>query len=554
MPLRRRLPVSVLFILVLPILRAEDPPAPATTVHECVILTSVFAPDGNPRSGLRAENPDLPEFVVPRSTAWGPVRYGVRDTLDAEDLRTAPVTQSFDAWCAWIGAESPTGVKVKARLPNGLWTRWCPSAESSPKVPAKAKGLPGGVLDWGLLQVSPAAANPGMQGRVPKAPLGSAWASARAASRSYLETSRGASRMTDQFLFARGVADFPGPLGAAVTETLEVSLTNRGDQPLPRAWVLWVPPSELGGRFPADPFQASALAQPVAALAAGEQRTVPFEGVTPGRPIDLAQTLAAEIEKALVESGLLPAEARAALRFGREAWFFTPGVRVLYLIPRAFADRTLPLEIQPAPREHVRVWIGCAEVLDPDRERAIEETLAAYLDSLQTDPYAMLEQYRLKLLREGRFLEPILRSIAATTENAPVAGLAKKIAGALANPSVEEAPLLGPDSVVLPDADALALRSDPARRRERIAALTTWIERWHAYAEKTKCDATGVADARIELRLLQWLEEKQADGTAGAGGPSGDDLAIPDSLRMLPLRPSTCGCTRARETGEMPRE
>ena len=52
----------------------------------------------------------------------------------------------------------------------------------------------------------------------------------------------------------------------------------------------------------------------------------------------------------------------------KDSWFAEDGVRVLYVLPRAWTDRTLPLKLDPAPRELVRVMVGRAEVLAPALE------------------------------------------------------------------------------------------------------------------------------------------------------------------------------------------
>ena len=59
----------------------------------------------------------------------------------------------------------------------------------------------------------------------------------------------------------------------------------------------------------------------------------------------------------------------------RDSWFEEDGLRVLYVLPRAWTDRTLPLEMNPAPKELVRVMVGRAEVLTPAREQTLSQNL-----------------------------------------------------------------------------------------------------------------------------------------------------------------------------------
>ena len=45
-------------------------------------------------------------------------------------------------------------------------------------------------------------------------------------------------------------------------------------------------------------------------------------------------------------------------------------------LPRAWTDRTLPLKLNPAPRELVRVMVGRAEVLTPALQHRLSNALA----------------------------------------------------------------------------------------------------------------------------------------------------------------------------------
>ena len=53
--------------------------------------------------------------------------------------------------------------------------------------------------------------------------------------------------------------------------------------------------------------------------------------------------------RALVEQGLYEKEARAMVNTWQDQWFAEEGTRVLYLLPRAWTDRTLPLQVSPRP-------------------------------------------------------------------------------------------------------------------------------------------------------------------------------------------------------------
>ncbi|HLZ11541.1 MAG TPA: hypothetical protein VKP58_03050, partial [Candidatus Acidoferrum sp.] len=95
-----------------------------------------------------------------------------------------------------------------------------------------------------------------------------------------------------------------------------------------------------------------------------------------------------------VTEGLHPDEARAMLTTWNDSWF-EEGTRLLYVVPRAFVDRVLPLTIHPAPASTTRVFIGRMEIVTPATEQAVESAFSS-------DGRATLTKY-------GRFLAPILQ-------------------------------------------------------------------------------------------------------------------------------------------------
>jgi hypothetical protein len=99
-------------------------------------------------------------------------------------------------------------------------------------------------------------------------------------------------------------------------------------------------------------------------LAHGTHDVAPGETTVP-RPapgIDTRLAFEADLAGLLVAEGLYDAEARAMIDTWRDTWS-ADGVRVLYLVPRAFTDAVLPLRIAPAPADMVRVLVGRAELI-----------------------------------------------------------------------------------------------------------------------------------------------------------------------------------------------
>jgi hypothetical protein len=129
--------------------------------------------------------------------------------------------------------------------------------------------------------------------------------------------------------------------------------------------------------------------------------------------VSKAKTAVAE---ELVKAGLYPKEARAMVNTWEHSYFRTEGLRMLYILPRANVDQTIPIQIQPAPTELARVMVGRVEVLTPAKERSIEKAVAELSAPSPFNKMAALAE----LDKLGRFQEPALHRVAAMTKSQDV--------------------------------------------------------------------------------------------------------------------------------------
>lgn len=83
------------------------------------------------------------------------------------------------------------------------------------------------------------------------------------------------------------------------------------------------------------------------------------------------------------------------------SYFRTLGLRLLYIVPRPWTEKLLPIEISPAPDELVRTLVGRVEILHADEEQALLEKVRAGFESGDA----------LTLSELGRFAEPRLRRV-----------------------------------------------------------------------------------------------------------------------------------------------
>jgi hypothetical protein len=273
---------------------------------------------------------------------------------------------------------------VRVAFPKGLITEWYPQAEYQVDQQSRANGswrrlepslngidismrsLTGG-LEWKHVKVEP--------NTTPTLPLEST------PSRYYAARTTDAAPVTvgvqhEKFLFYRGVGRFAVPLSGRLSGDGKVVVANLSSDPVPVVMLF----ENRGGR----------LGYRTASTVAGS--------ITLDRPLldgGLAQ-LHHDLETALVSQGLFPKEAQAMVETWRDSWF-EEGSRLIYIVPAPAVDAILPLQVDPAPSQTTRVFVGRIELITPETKRTVADALVA-------NDRSVMDRY-------GRFLDPILTRI-----------------------------------------------------------------------------------------------------------------------------------------------
>ncbi len=99
-----------------------------------------------------------------------------------------------------------------------------------------------------------------------------------------------------------------------------------------------------------------------------------------------------------------------------DSWFKEEGVRVLYLLPRAWTDEILPMKIAPLPKQLVRVMVGRAEIITPETDNKLTLELTA---ARQGRPGAEGE-VQATLNKLGRFANPVFNRALARIDAQPI--------------------------------------------------------------------------------------------------------------------------------------
>jgi hypothetical protein len=341
------------------------------TVHEWGTFTSVAGEDGSAITwdALGCKS-DLPRFV--HDYGYRGFKWRLQGTVRME----TPVMYFYSS--------RELDAHVKVAFPQGLITEWYPQADYEVYQKSRANGsmyqletnLNGidtslrsltGAIEWKNIWIRP--------GTVPALPVESD------PSRYYAARETDAAPITvdgqqEKFLFYRGVGRFPVPLSARVSSDGRVVVENRGQEHVPGVILFENREGRIGYR------NAGAIEGAVTVDAPALDGSFP--------------QLRQDLETALIARGLFPKEAQAMIETWRDSWF-EEGSRLIYIVPARAVDAILPLEVEPAPSQTVRVFVGRIELVTSETRRSVESAVAK-------SDWSAMDRY-------SRFLDPILKRI-----------------------------------------------------------------------------------------------------------------------------------------------
>lgn len=366
-------------------------------VHEWGTFTSMQGAPGEILEGLQHESEPLPGFVHSRIGSkpspfarFGDHSRNVRAVRHCTGKMETPVIYFYDG--------RARHVSVHVDFTAGLLTQWYPrAAKMAPRADATSAEIDLGrlassSLDWELDLVphsQPApAAMPAVSGAEP-------WGLARNVDADWVV----ANGEADHYVFYRGLGRMDVPLAVEARDD-GAAIRNATVDAIPAAFVV-------------EMHAHTARFLTLASIAPAESANADLSG----EPLLPAAVVVARLEHAmqtaLEAQGLYEKEASAMVRTWSSTWFGQEGRRVLYLVPRAQTDATIPLQITPVPDQTVRVLVGRLEYLAPAERAEIERTLA---DRDARDP-ALRAAATTRLAKLGRFLEPAARAVLTSSSD-----------------------------------------------------------------------------------------------------------------------------------------
>jgi len=433
------------------LLTAEKTPG-RYVAHEWGTFTSVQGADGALLNWRPLQSSRLPNFVYD----WTKPGLGRQPGAQVFPSKSALVTlQRMETPVIYLYADKPQTVDVSVHFPHGQITEWYPQADQigpftapAPRVVAAldtcgqrlgAKlgftlasllpnaGTPDSQVQWRSVEVTPKPQEHRLQALLPKDHSGSHYFTARNTDANVLRVTShdltNTSPQYEKFIFYRGVGNFSTPLRTIVDSGNTVTLVNEGEEALPHLFVLEVENQMASYVYVSD-------------LRPGERRRIQLSQNKGPEPLkSISSQLSAKLSASLEHEGLYAREAKAMVSTWKDSWFEESGLRVLYVLPRGWTDRTLPLTLDPAPRELTRVMVGRAEILPS----ALEHKLAAELTQAEQGDADARREFETDLQTLGRFAEPAFRQAiqGATSDESQKAWALFQSATKLTNPAID---------------------------------------------------------------------------------------------------------------------
>jgi hypothetical protein len=364
-------------------------------VHEWGTFTTVQGADGEQIWWRPPASVDLPDFVY-RAAVGGddrPVTFDPKD-LSALARMETPVIYFYSQ------RERVADVRVLFR--GGNLTEWYPQPTrvAAQSTSGQLYTMPAPhtrqfTIEWNGVRILARDTREMAPGKLirGKAGDGDHYYIARDTDANFLRVAAPQARSRvehERDLFYRGLGYFQAPLAVGMdADEQALSLNAREAERIEAAFLV----SVRHGMMRYQKIEG-AIANAASVI---DPNTQPF-----GALEDVRKVAMQDIARALVNAGLYEKEARAMVNTWQDQWLAEEGTRVLYLLPRAWTDRMLQLQVSPQPDQVVRVMVGRAELITPSVERDLRTQVLTYRTGDAKAKSRAVDNVR--ALRLGRFL------------------------------------------------------------------------------------------------------------------------------------------------------
>ncbi|HUF64144.1 MAG TPA: hypothetical protein VMN36_18850 [Verrucomicrobiales bacterium] len=376
---------------------AKESAAPGYTLHEWGTFTSLAGSDGRLLPGMDREEETLPPFVFSHDGMenQGPLSHLLLRKGWRRPLHNVRV--KMETPVLYFYAPKAFQATVEVGFEGGSISQWYPQrsgGETPPPARIVNREIVGGDIDfanthhgsirWDVNVLDP---DPLHDRLVFKGRETPSWLHPRMTGSNVLSTAPG---QYEKYLFYRGVGSFPLPLELRFTGPASLTIANTAAETIPHLLIFHRDRERGVTRFALE-----------SNLSGQSNLTVELEKLP--QPQDWSRELYDGLASVLEASGLYRREAESMIQTWWNSYFATPGLRVFWVVPAPITESILPLSVNPAPSELVRVLVGRSEILEPAFERELlaqaaeDPALARYASDRYFDAYVA----RVAALQDG---------------------------------------------------------------------------------------------------------------------------------------------------------
>jgi hypothetical protein len=356
-------------------------------VHEWGTFTSLQDEAGRTLGGINTDDEPVPPFchdldpilILPPGELSPVLSKGIGSCRPEVTLRLETPVLYFHLPKDSAG---PLTATVKVAFRGGWLTQFYPAAETGGYASQdRLTEDTTGTLIWNDLKIGGQGTGPETTNRV--------WTAPRAVGAASVTSANGES---EKFLFYRGVGHLLCPLQVSRTEDSKrlegraqcgSGLPDGSAMSLQRLWLVSI---RAGGRCAFRPLAPVTIASRQDSGSSAALFSTPAEFASGDYSTANLARLRREMRGALEAEGLFADEAEALLNTWEVSYFRSPGLRLFFLVPQAWTEAYLPLQLS-VRSEIKRAMIGRLELVTPE-QRALLRQLAQARPP--TKPWAQL--------------------------------------------------------------------------------------------------------------------------------------------------------------------
>lgn len=371
------------------------------TAHEWGTFTTLCGSDGQRLSGLVREEEWLPNFVYQHDDYHPTFKnkgFGLRDLKNVNVKMETPVIYFY--------TDKKMDVSVRVDFPRGAISQWYPQRSAGETAPSAGEAVDFTAPYKGWIEWNAEVLSKGEQASysAPQAEVSNTWSAPRATDASLVRcSSKESPAEVEKYLFYRGVGNFDLPLKTSFTPEGRLRISSSCSYGIPYVLVYHVRDSLLfdkEGKVTGSVKLASVWWSGTISgqgTVEVDRATTYYSGAT-----EALKTEYNTFIHALETAGLYTKEAQAMLNTWYQSYFNHSGLRVFWVLPRPLTDEIIPLTITPSPSQVERVLVGRSEVLTPEFEKMLYESMIVKQDESQwsEDRYLLAYRERMKQMQQ----------------------------------------------------------------------------------------------------------------------------------------------------------